>query len=439
MSTGESEPPFLAFPPGFFWGAAVSAHQTEGENTSSDWWAAEQAGTVPHCSGRACDSWNRWPDDVASARDLNLSALRLSVEWARIEPEPGCFSQPALDHYRRVIECVRKAGLEPIVTLHHTTNPLWLAERGAWTSSEVVPRFAEYADRVGRALGDLVEWWVTINEPTVSGIFGYLTGLWPPHRHNAWGLYLRHASHCLRGHAAARAALRGRHGHARASMALHINPLDPLNQRDPTDWAAVRIYDWLWQGLFLQLAAPHLDWVGINYYFRLLVRWDLLPWSLFAPPHMGTGEKTEFNWEIYPEGLYRVLQRVGRLHKPVIITENGIADADDDQRPRYIVEHLRQAHRAIRDGVDLRGYVHWSLLDNFEWAEGYTKRFGLLSVDFATQVRTPRPSARIYASIARANGLGGQIVRRAHERSTGDYPPGGQGAVVTTVGSPGEG
>ena len=402
-------PDTLRFPPGFLWGAATSAHQTEGQNRNSDWWQSEEAGLVPHRSGDACQSWARWPDDVQLVRDLGLNAYRLSVEWARIEPEPGVFDQAALDHYRRIVEAVRAAGLEPIVTLHHFTNPAWLGEAGGWRNPAVVPRFAAYTDRVSRRLGDLVQWWVTINEPTVFALFGHMTGAWPPHRRNDFGGFLRHVRHALAAHRAARRVLRDHSAQALASMALHLNPIDPIRYGDLTDHFAVWLYDWLWQGRILRASAADLDWVGVNYYFRVLVRWDVLPWRLFGAPEMGPHQKTEYGWEIYPKGLYRVLKRVGRLGKPVIVTENGIADADDDQRARYLVAHLRQAHRALAEGVDLRGYIHWSLLDNFEWSEGFTKRFGLAAVDAATQERTLRASAHVYREIAESNA----VTRRA--------------------------
>jgi beta-glucosidase len=395
----------LDFPSGFLWGAATSAHQTEGQNRNTDWWQSEQAGRVPYRSGDACNSWERWREDIEILRQLGLNAYRMSVEWARIEPEPGVFDQPAFDHYRQILEAVRAAGLEPIVTLHHFSTPRWLSDAGGWRNPHIVARFAAYTDQVSRRLGDLVQWWVTINEPMVFGLFGYITGTWPPHRHNDLVGYLRQVRHTLGAHAAARQVLKSHSPAALASMALHLNPIDPVRYRDPTDRLAVWLYDWLWQGRILHAARNDLDWVGVNYYFRILVRWDVLPWHFFETPSMGPHEKTEYGWEIYPKGLYRVLKRVGRLGKPVIITENGIADADDDQRARYLTSHLRQAHRAIADGVDLRGYVHWSLLDNFEWAEGFTKRFGLAHVDLATQRRTLRPSAHVYSQIARSSSV----------------------------------
>jgi beta-glucosidase len=384
----------LRFPDGFLWGAATAAHQIEGNNVHSDWWAAEQAGLLPHPSDEACDSWNRWPDDVKLLSDIGLNAYRLSVEWARIEPERGQFDQAALDTYRRQIEALKQAGIEPMVTLHHFTNPQWLVDQGGWKQPDVVPRLAEYTDRVAHQLGDLVRWWITINEPSILAVKGYVEGSWPPHR--PWDLrgYLRLLRHAGSAHVQSRRAIRAHRPDSLVSMAFAMWPMQAVRWWSPLDQAMARLGDWYWQGRVLARALPALDWVGVNYYSRTFVGW---PWPKGV---LGTGERTDFGWEIYPAGLYAVLRRVGRLAKPVVITENGISDTDDDQRADYIVAHLRQIHRAIADGVDVRGYMHWSLLDNFEWAEGYNQCFGL-----ATRARVLRPSARAYGAIARANAL----------------------------------
>ncbi|HEV7665086.1 MAG TPA: family 1 glycosylhydrolase [Chloroflexota bacterium] len=385
----------LRFPNRFLWGAATAAHQIEGHNVHSDWWAAEQAGRMPHASGAACDSWNRWADDVKLLETMGLNAYRLSIEWARIEPEPGRFDQPALDNYHRQLEALKQAGIEPLVTLHHFTNPQWLAERGGWTNPDVIPRLANYADRAAREFGDLVQWWVTINEPSILALKGYVEGSWPPHRPFDLRGYLRLQRHAGRAHILARRALQARRPDAMVSMAFALWPMEPLRSWSPIDQTMAFLGDWYWQGRVLQRAMPSLDWVGVNYYSRNLVGW---PW----PSHeiAGMGERTDFGWEIYPQGLYDVLRRVGRFGKPVVVTENGIADADDDQRGAYIVTHAQQMHRAISAGVDLRGYMHWSLLDNFEWAEGYTQKFGL-----ATRERVLRSSAQLYGAIAGANAV----------------------------------
>jgi beta-glucosidase len=244
-------------------------------------------------------------------------------------------------------------------------------------------------------LHDLVRWWVTINEPSILALKSYVEGTWPPQEPMNLRGYVRLMRHAVRSHARVSKLLHRARPDAMVSLAFAIWPLQPLRAWSPIDQAMAFIGDWLWQGRVIRRTLPALDWIGVNYYSRTLVGW---PW----PSHgaSNSGERTDFGWEIYPEGLYSVLRRVGRLGKPVVVTENGIADADDDQRPAYIVAHVRQMHRAIQDGVDLRGYMHWSLLDNFEWAEGYEQHFGL-----ATRERALRPSARLYGTIARANGV----------------------------------
>ncbi|MBV9169678.1 MAG: glycoside hydrolase family 1 protein [Chloroflexi bacterium] len=382
----------MRFPDGFFWGAATAAHQVEGSNTHSDWWRAEQAGQLPHRSEEACDSWRRWSEDVRLLADIGLNAYRMSVEWARIEPEPGRFDQSALDTYRRLLEALRAAHIEPMVTLHHFVSPDWVADLGGWENPDIVEYFETYVERVARELGSLVRWWVTINEPSILGLKAYIEGSWPPFMPGHFRGYLRLMRHALRAHARARQALRAARSDALVSMAFALWPMEPLRAWSPLDQAIAFLGDWLWQGRVLRRALPRLDWIGVNYYSRNVVG--------FPPGAPANPERTDFGWEIYPRGLYDVLRRVGVYRRPVVITENGIADASDRLRARYIVQHLIEAHRAIQDGVDLRGYMHWSLLDNFEWAEGFSMQFGL-----ATRERRPRPSARVYGEIARANAI----------------------------------
>jgi beta-glucosidase len=390
----------LRFPDGFFWGAATAAHQIEGNNVNSDWWRAEHAGLLPFKSLDACGSWTNWRDDIRLLKAMGLNAYRLSVEWARIEPEPGRFDQTALDTYRQQLEGLKQAGIEPMVTLHHFTSPAWLADRGGWENPDVIERFTNYASRVNQEMGSLVRWWISLNEPSILGFKAYIEGSWPPHKPNHLRGFTRLMRHSYRCHARARRILKSTNPQAMVSMAFAIWPLEPVRAWSPIDQLMARVGDWLWQGRIMQRSLPMLDWIGVNYYSRTFVGW---PWP--SNDGHGSGPRTDFGWEIYPEGLRHVLNRVGRFGKPVIITENGIADADDDQRAAYIVAHVRQMLLAIEDGVNLRGYMHWTLLDNFEWAEGYEQRFGL-----ATRDRQLRPSARVYEGIARANGLPDEVL-----------------------------
>ena len=393
----------LRFPDGFLWGAATAAHQVEGNNTNSDWWQSEQAGLLPHRSEAACASWTDWRDDVRLLTDIGLNAYRMSIEWARIEPEPGRFDQQALDNYKQQLDALKVAGIEPMLTLHHFTSPRWLASLGGWRNPEVVDRFLDYTQHLARHLKDEVRWWITINEPSILGFKAYIEGSWPPHRRGNYSGYVRLMRHAARAHRRAHQLLHQEQPEAMVSMAFALWPLHPLRPWSPIDQAIARIGDWVWQGRIIDRALPALDWIGVNYYSRTFVGW---PWPVNETIGANGSKRSDFGWEIYPQGLYDVLRRIGNYGKPIVITENGISDADDDQRAEYIVEHLRQVHRAIQDGVDVRGYMHWTLLDNFEWAEGYEQRFGL-----ATRDRRLRPSARVYGAIARANGLADDVPR----------------------------
>jgi len=286
----------LNFPRGFFWGAATAAHQIEGNNTNSDWWQAEQTGLLPHRSDTACDSWTQWQRDIDLLQDIGLNAYRLSVEWARIEPYPGRFDQVALDNYRAQIEALKRAGIEPMVTLHHFTNPRWLADQGGWTNPDVVPRFVDYSAHVANHLQDLVRWWITINEPSIFGMKAYLEGTWPPQQPNNLRAYVRLMRHAARAHAQVRQVLRRARPDAMVSIAFALWPLQPLRRWNPIDQAMAFFGDWLGQDRILRRTSPTLDWIGVNYYSRTFVGW---PWPANAAER-ATGQRTDFGWEIYP-------------------------------------------------------------------------------------------------------------------------------------------
>ncbi len=419
----------VEFPKGFLWGAATAAHQVEGDNRNNDWWEWERRdGTIADgtTSETACDQYNRYEKDFDLARELGHNAHRLSLEWSRIEPEEGVFSQAQIKHYRRVLEALRERGLEPMVTLHHFTNPLWLARDGGWENGRVVEYFTRYAKVVAGELGGLIRFWNTINEPAVYSYISYVKGKWPP-----GSTSLRSAAivmtNMLRAHALAYHTIHetSRGPGCEVGLANLIRVFDPLRPLHPSDWALAWMSAFIFNRWFLdavdtgRLAWPigigqkvHLlagtqDFIGLNYYSRDMVRFNpRLPQALFIENLARPGcEANSLGWEIYPEGLYRVLMRLGRYNKPIYITENGIPADDDSERLAYLRRHLAEVHRAISDGADVRGYLHWSLLDNFEWAEGLTPRFGLIAMDYETQERSPRPSARAYAKVASGNRL----------------------------------
>jgi beta-glucosidase len=400
------------FPASFLFGTATSATQVEGHCFTSDWSAfAAEPGRVKHGDRPdvACDSWHRWRDDIALQRSLGMGAYRLSIEWARIEPEPGRVEHAALDEYRRMLGALRDASIEPMVTLHHFTLPAWLARDGGVLSPSFPDRLSRLARFAAEALGDLCHLWITVNEPNVLAAHAYLLGLWPPARKSpllAW----RAQGNLLRAHTAAHDALKRERPDALVGIAHHVRVIRP--ERDArVDRAAAEVYRALFNDPFARAAckAGTQDFFGINYYSRDVVR--------FSPRHAGElflqrgvpdgAETSDLGWEVYPEGLGLVVREWARRSGlPVYVTENGIADARDVKRAAFVRAHLRELARAIADGVDVRGYFHWSLLDNFEWAEGYEPRFGLAEVDPRTLERRPRPSAHVYARIARERRVG---------------------------------
>jgi len=436
LTTDPATRPTLAdrhFPDGFLWGSATAAHQVEGNNTNNDWWAAEQSGQLPYRSGAACDQFNRYDSDFALFAELGQNAHRLSLEWSRIEPRPGEIDRAALAHYRRVLESLRAHGLEPIVTLHHFSNPIWLAERGGWTAREVVGRFARYARRVVHEYRDLVRYWVTLNEPGVYATQGWLLGVWPPHRPNDLRGTFAVIRNMALAHGRAYHRIKEVQPDAQIGVAHHWRLFDPadtsrrgdrlistvrnylMNQAFPVAIRTGRLIPPLGSGRRLPWLADTEDWVGLNYYTREHDQFDPLAARIgFGREQFPEVERNHLGWEVYPDGLERALLAAappGR-GRPVMVTENGVPEVDgqDAVRPRYLVQHLAACHRALQAGVNLRGYMHWSSLDNFEWAEGFAARFGLVHTEFETQERTPKPSAYLYRDIIRQNGLSAALL-----------------------------
>jgi beta-glucosidase len=416
------------FPADFKWGVATAAHQVEGNNTNNDWWAWEQQEEreAEYRSGKACDWWENAEADFDRAAEMGLNALRLSVEWSRIEPRPGEFDAAALARYGEMLQGLRERHIEPMATLHHFTNPQWL---GDWENPETIERFAGFARRVVEALGRHCDLWCTVNEPNVYGVWGLVSGDGPgkvPDIKTATRLI----RHMLLGHAAAYQEIHAVQPEARVGFAHNMRIFDPANPRSPLDRLAARTLDRVYnQNILTALTRGYwtlplglglawklrrtLDWVGLNYYTRDLVAFDRAQRkTLFARRlHAEDAELLDGGYgEFYPEGLFRCLKRLACLNLPIYITENGIPDADDDQRPRYLLTHLHQVWHAIQLCYPVMGYYHWTLVDNFEWADGWTLRFGLIALDPETQIRTPRLSAGLYADIIHTNAITPQII-----------------------------
>ena len=388
----------IHFPDGFLWGSATSSYQVEGGIENNDWAsyakASEgQGGPKILFAGRACDHYNRYEEDFNIARELGQNAHRFSIEWARIEPEEGKFDEIEIEHYRKVLKALRERGIEPFVTLWHFTLPIWFAHISGFENKKAPFYFSRYCEYVVKKLGQgsgVPKFWITINEPTVYASGGFLKGKWPPFFKNPFKFY-KVVNKLVMSHNLAYQKIKAVNSAFQIGIASHSLNLE--SSANPLYRLLVNFLIWFWNHRFLQKIHRHQDFIGLNYYF-----------------HKKFGDKTVYNksdmgWDIYPKGIYNVLLELKRYHKPVYITENGIADAKDAKRAKFIKEHLYWVNRVINDGVDVRGYFYWSLLDNFEWAGGFGPRFGLVEVDYETMERRIRPSAYEYKKICENNSL----------------------------------
>jgi beta-glucosidase len=421
---------FVRFPESFKWCVATSGHQIEGHNQNSDWARWERIpGKIKNgdLSGKATDHWNRVAEDAQLIADLNVGYYRMSVEWPRIEPAEGKFSREAIEHYRTEIAELAKRGIRPMITLNHFTLPLWAADRGGWEWSGMPAAFERFTEYVYRQLGADVRDWITLNEPMVVVVFGYLDGRFPPGKKDPASA-IRALQGMLRSHALAYHKLHGLAAEQgrkiRVGVAHHFRIFDPRTA-SPVDALIASVlsgaFNWAFPDALqtgrLGLLIPRpvfksfkdlkgtQDFIGVNYYTRDFVdRFSLdRGFQEFQLADSKGPPKTDVKWEIYPEGIYRILKSVSARypHLPILVTENGLADRDDTRRLAFLREHLYQLSRAIKDGVRLEGYCHWSLLDNFEWAEGFGPRFGLYEVNYETLERTPRLSAEFFSYVAR--------------------------------------
>jgi beta-glucosidase len=446
--------PTVVFPEGWVWGAATAAYQVEGavreEGRGQSIWD-----TFSHTPGKiansdtgdvACDHFHRYRDDIALMRELGLGGYRFSIAWPRIFPlGSGRPNAAGLDFYRRLVDELHTAGIEPYATLYHWDLPQTLQDRGGWGNRDTVLRFGELAHTVAAALGAGVHHWFTINEPWVAAFLGHWTGDHAP-GDRYFALALRAAHNLLLAHGEAMTALRAemRPGDE-AGIVLNLAPCVPAGDSNADLEAAARLdgfanrwfLDAVYRGAYpddmialygdlmpeiapgdMALISQPTDMLGVNYYTRSVVAYDPAATPLQARRIVPPGTPvTAMGWEVYPEGLYDILRRVHDDYTParMLVAENGAAYddvvldgvVDDPEREAYLREHLLHAHRAVADGVPLGGYFVWSLLDNFEWAWGYGKRFGIVYVDYATQERIIKRSGRWYAEATRENAIAG--------------------------------
>ena len=465
----------LRFPDGFAWGVATASYQNEGavreDGRSPSIWDtfADTSGKI--VDGKtgevACDHYHRYAEDVDLLADLGVTHYRFSLAWPRLQPDGRSgLNAAGVDFYSRLIEALLERGIQPWVTLYHWDLPQVLEDAGGWPERDTASRFAEYAAAVHARLHDRVQIWTTLNEPWCSSMLGYAAGEQAPGLQDP-GLALRAAHHLLLGHGLAIDAMRPQDDNSRFGITLNLKHISAASE-DPKDADAARRIDLIANRMFLDpvlrgtyppdfvdhvsrltdpsyiqpgdenvMHAP-LDALGINYYFGRVARAGQRPagpWPWvgcddveFVPKDL---PRTQAGWEIDPDGLHEVLVRVAGEYPdapPLYVTENGATFddqaptgdgvVDDPQRIAYLDDHFRAARRAIADGVDLRGYFVWTLMDNFEWKFGYTRTFGLYHVDFENQRRTPKASARWFAEVTRANGIYAPSVARVPKKPT---------------------
>ncbi|MCL2654014.1 MAG: glycoside hydrolase family 1 protein [Propionibacteriaceae bacterium] len=403
-------------------GVATAATQIEGGNADTNWhrWADEPGhikdGSTP---ARAADHWNRVPEDIALLQELGVKHYRMGLEWARVEPERGVFDESAIEHYRDELTRLRDAGIKPLVTLHHFNNPWWLEATGAFENRDAMDAFLRYTRRMVESLDDLVDEWITFNEPNVYVVASYVEGTWPPGSRSPRGAQAV-AQHLAEAHVSAYGLIHELQPSAKVGVAMHLRVFRPASKFNLRDIGAAVVGGFLFQsalhramstGLFVPpLLQPkgvrpgkYYDFQGVNYYSRSMV-------TGLADGVAKDVPVNDLGWEIYPAGLGIVLRQVARAYPgPIYITENGIADSRDAFRPRFIFDHLRAV---VTSGVPVERYYHWSSIDNWEWADGEGPRFGLIALDYETQTRTMRESGRFYADIS-ANGA---ITDAAYDR-----------------------
>ena len=428
------------FPAGFMWGTATASHQVEGNNTNNNWSAWEQEpGHIINGqkAGLACDWWGangiqHWKEDFDRAAEGHQNAHRFSIEWSRVQPAADRWDEHALDRYRDMARGLQERGLTPVVTLHHFTDPIWLAEEiGGWETPAVVERFAAYARKVVEALQDYVTMWVTINEPNSYVYLGYGGGGFPPGKNNL-GLAFQVMENMVKAHAAAYRVIHSIQPQARVGVATYYRSFKAYRSWLPFDgWIARfvgasfndQIPQALQEGRFWALArrvrvpeaAGTQDFLGINYYTRdMVVFKPLATKTVFTGRFFRKGALVSPTGFIAnePEGLFEAIKWGLRFKVPLIVTENGIEDAEDRLRPRYTLEHLHQIWRAVNFNFPVKGYFHWTLVDNFEWERGWTQRFGLWELDETTQARRKRGSGDMYAEICRENGISSDLVAK---------------------------
>lgn len=398
----------LKFPKDFLWGAASSAYQTEGNNINADWWVWEHSQKREMAlkakgldlkgffCGEACDFYNRFDEDFSLARHLNHNATRFGIEWSRIEAKEGEFNEAVLGHYEKILQSAKYHGLTVFLTIHHYTNPVWFAKIGGFGKKQNVDYFLRFAKKMVARFSQYVDFWVTINEPELYVMQSCIVGTFPPQKKNPF-LALKTVNNLIKAHNDISLFISQNYP-APVSMAFNQVDLEPSGFLGEF---VVRIVRYFANSYILLRTIKYCDYIGVNYYFH-----HHLGVLGFRKHSAHKHELTDRGWGIHPEGIEAVLMSLKKFGKPIYILENGIADAKDARREKYIKDHLYYVHKSIARGADVRGYLYWSLTDNFEWEEGHSPKFGLIEIDREALLRRKvRFSALKYAEICKSNEL----------------------------------
>ncbi|MCK5415863.1 glycoside hydrolase family 1 protein [Candidatus Parcubacteria bacterium] len=395
------------FPDNFLWGTSTSAYQVEGgiKNDWSQWEKSdkrkkqiEKRGDElkDFVAGQACDSYHRYEEDFDSAVEIGTNSIRIGIEWARIEPKKDMWDVEAIKHYRKMLKSAKERGFVVVLTIWHWTNPIWITEQGGWSNKKTVKDYLSFVEIVAEELGLYVDYWVTLNEPMVHVVNGYLCGKFPPNKKNPVKA-LKTFNNLVKAHTGAYGIIHRHFEDARVSITGLINYTEPSNKWNLIEIGLAKIIHYSWNHRFLKKIKNHWDYIGLDYYFHDRIIW--------YPPFKKNENKVvnDMGWEIYPKGIYYVLKYLAKFNKPVIILENGIPDANDKKRADFIRNHLFYIHKAIQEGVDVKGYFYWSLLDNFEWLAGWSPKFGLVKINSETGNREIKESALVYKEICESN------------------------------------
>jgi len=426
----------IHFPNSFIWGTATAAHQVDGNNENNNWYIWEHSLDENNQSrihnseksGLAADHWIRYPEDISLMKELGVNHYRFSVEWSKIEPKKGKIDQVALNHYKDLCNALIEAKITPVITLHHFTHPIWFEKLGGFEKNNNIQYFVEFSEIVFQELNSMVPIWCTINEPSVFVSQGYFNGVFPPGKKDPV-LAGEVLENLLNAHTQVYRHLKSLPGGDRVQIGLvkNIFQFDPLRRWHILDWVFSKVLNDVFTNSTLEFlktgdsnfylpgmvnkemnnpnAIGSLDFIGLNYYSRMHVRGQFNPSKPFVFKKRSKDIQTDMDYALYPEGLYKALHTISTLKKPIYVTENGVADRGDSIRTLFIERYIYALNMALKDRLDIKGYFYWSLMDNFEWTEGYKMKFGLYEVDFKTQKRTLRSSSKPFVDMVKKRGV----------------------------------